>query len=282
MKALFVLSGLSLCSALAPLGAEDTKSPNLDVISTGQWQHEEVQRFPAKEANQGVVADDEYLYVISNVEIGKYRKDTFERVGGWKDIKGGPFIHLNAGIMHQGKLYCAHSNFPGVPMTSSIEIFDPVSMQHIGTHSLGIASGSLTWIVWHENHWLACFAHYSKSKAQTGRDPSWTELVRYDAEWRRTGGWTFPPGIIQIFGGSSSSGGSIAEDGTLFITGHDAKQLFVLKFPAAGSVLKWIDTIPMSAEGQAFSWDPKAPNRFYGIIKKTREVVVSRISLKGS
>ena len=277
--------GLSLSLTLLTCyvhGADSATAPASPVISTGQWQHEELKRFPAKEANQGVVADDEYLYVISNVEIGKYRKDTFERVGGWKDAKDGPFIHLNAGLMHEDKLYCAHSNFPGVPMTSSIEIFDPVSMQHIGTHSLGIAPGSLTWIVWHEDHWLACFAHYAKNQPKTGRDPSWTELVQYDAEWRRTNGWTFPAGIVEIFGGSSSSGGSITSDGTLFITGHDAKQLFVLKFPTAGSVLKWVDTIPMSAEGQAFSWDPKEPNLFYGIIKKTREVVISRISRKGA
>lgn len=268
-----------LLGVTAVHAAEEVK-PEIKIVSTGKWQHEELKRFTAAEANQGVVADDQFLYVISNVEIGKYRKDTFERVAGWKEAKGGPFIHLNAGMIHEGKLYCAHSNFPGVPMTSSIEIFDPATMRHVGTHSLGIDSGSLTWIDWHDGHWFACFAHYSKDKPKTGRDPSWTELVRFDSEWRRTGGWVFPAGILQIFGGSSSSGGTIAKDGTVFITGHDAKQLFVLRFPEAGSVMQWVDTIPISAEGQSFSWDPVKPDLFYGIVKKTKEVIVSRITTK--
>ncbi len=249
----------------------------VEVVSTGQWTHQELKRFPAKEANQGVVADDKFLYVITNTAIGKYDKTTFERVGGWEEEKGGPFIHMNAGIIHEGKLLCAHSNFPGVPMTSSIEIFDPQKMTHVGTRSFGIDSGSLTWIAPHEGGWLACFAHYSKSQPQTGRGPSSTELVRFDAEWRRTGGWVFPQGIIDIFGGSSCSGGSISAGGDIFITGHDAKQLCVLRFPEAGSILQWTDTIPMTAEGQSFSWDPVQPGIFYGIVKKTKEVVVSRI-----
>lgn len=254
-----------------------TAKAEVKLVSTGRWQHEELKRFPAAEANQGVVADADHLYVIHNNAIGKYRKDTQEKVGEWKDAKGGPFIHLNAGIMHEGKLWCAHSNFPRLPMTSSVEIFDPQTLAHERSTSLGLTPGSLTWISWHEGHWYACFAHYSKDKPVTGKDPSWTELVRYDAEWRRTEAWVFPPRIIEIFHGSSSSCGTIAKDGTLFITGHDAKMLFVLRFPKAGSVLEWTDTIPISAEGQAFSWDPTQPDLFYGIIKKNKEVVISKI-----
>lgn len=267
--------GFTIAKAAEPAATDDVK-----IISTGKWQHEELARFPAPEANQGVVADAGHVYALGNTAIGKYNKETHERVDGWKDEKGGPFIHINSGIIHEGKLYCAHSNFPKVPMTSSVEIFDPQTMTHIGSHSLGIDSGSLTWIAWHENQWFACFAHYGKSQPHTGRDSAWTELVRFDKDWRRTGGWIFPEGILKIFGGSSCSGGSISPDGTLFITGHDARQLFVLRFPKAGSVLQWVDTIPITAEGQAFSWDPVHPGHFYGIIKRTREIVLSRISRK--
>ncbi|MBB5037311.1 hypothetical protein [Prosthecobacter dejongeii] len=274
MKSLCLAISLALFS---PAFAADKAEEALPLITTGIWKHEELKRFKAPEANQGVAADAEHIYVITNRALGKYRKDTLARVGEWKDEKGGPFIHMNSGIIHEGKLWCAHSNFPALPMTSSIEIFDPVAMKHVGTYSFGIAPGSLTWIARHQDHWYACFAHYSKDRPKTGRDPAWTELVRYDDQWRRTSGWVFPSGILEIFGGSSCSGGSIAADGTLFITGHDAKQLFVLRFPTAGSVLEWTDTIPITAEGQAFSWDPTQPGYFYGIIKKTREVVVSRI-----
>jgi hypothetical protein len=266
-------------SALSPIFAAESTTPQSEVtlVSTGTWQHEEIKRFPASEATQGVVADENHLYVIHNNAIGKYRKDSHEKVAEWKDPKGGPFIHLNAGTMHQGKIWCAHSNFPRLPMTSSVEIFNPETLVHDQSISLGLTPGSLTWIAWHEGHWYACFAHYSKDKVATGKDPSWTELVRYDADWRRTQAWVFPPRIIEIFHGSSSSCGSISKDGTLFITGHDAKMLFVLRFPKAGSVLDWVDTIHISAEGQAFSWDPQKPDLFYGIVKRSKEVVISRI-----
>ena len=37
---------------------------------------EEVRRIPAAEANQGVAADEEFLYAIANHAIGKYEKKT--------------------------------------------------------------------------------------------------------------------------------------------------------------------------------------------------------------
>lgn len=242
------------------------------------WKHEELRRFHADEANQGVVADDGFLYVITNSAIGKYRKDTGERVGGWKGAHGGPIAHLNAGIIHAGKLYCAHSNYPTIPSTSSIEIFDPATMKHIGSQSLGLAPGSLTWVARKDNTWFACFARYAKDKETTGQGSAFTEVVQFDDQWRRMAGWVFPPDLIVRFGRNSSSCGGFGIDGLLFITGHDEKELYVLRFPEAGSVLDWIGTVPISAEGQAFSWDPKVPGLFYGIIRSSKEVVVSRIT----
>lgn len=268
----FLLVGLMLAAARAADEAVPAVPPS------GEWRHEELRRFKAPEANQGVVADAEFLYVIANQEIGKYRRDTFERVGGWKGEKGGPVIHLNAGILHDGKLYCAHSNFPAVPMTSSIEVWDAATLRPVSSHSLGIAYGSLTWIVKEPDGWLACFAHYAKDKPVTGKDPAWTELVRFDEQWRRTAGWVFPPALVELFGGSSSSGGMRGSDGRLYVTGHDAKYLFVLEFPKAGSVLKWVDSIPMAGEGQSFAWDPAPGGRLYSIVKKTREVVESSLT----
>lgn len=241
------------------------------------WTHQELRRFKADEAKQGVAADEEFLYVISNVAIGKYRKTTGEKVAEWKQEKGGPLSHLNAGIVHDGRLYCAHSNYPHLPATSSVEIFDPDAMTHVGNVSLGIAPGSLTWVNFHDGHWFACFAHYSKDRPTTGRDPAWTEVVRYDAVWRRTEAWVFPPPVIEVFGGSSCSGGAIGSDGLLFATGHDAKILFALEFPKSGAILKLVAQIPITAEGQAFCWDPTDPTIFYGIVRSTSEVVVSRI-----
>ena len=244
------------------------------------YEHQELRRVKAPDATQGVVVDDEFLYAISNTAIGKYRKATGERLAEWKQAEGGPLKHMNAGVMHEGKLYCAHSNYPAVPAVSSVEIFDPESLKPIGSHSLGIAAGSLTWIAWHEQSWFACFAHYAKDKAVTGRDPAWTEIVRYDTEWRRQAGWVFPRSLVEKFGTDSCSGGCFGRDGLLYVTGHTLPELYVLKFSPAGSVMEHLGTIPISAEGQAFCWDSREPDLFYGIIRRTREVVVSRITRK--
>lgn len=267
----------ALLQAADVKGPENPPEPPAVPHST-TWQHEELRRFPAVEANQGVAVDEQHAYVISNTAIGKYRKDTSEKVSEWKQPKGGSLIHLNAGIVHEGKLYCAHSNFPGIPMTSSIEVWDTATLQHVDSHSLGIDMGSLTWIEPQKDGWLACFAHYAKDKPRTGRDPSWTELVKFDSAWRRTGGWVFPTALTKHFGGSSCSGGAHGPEGLLYVTGHTWRELYVLKFPTAGSTLEWVDTIPMSAEGQSYNWDPKEPGVFWGIIKRTREVVVSRFT----
>ena len=52
---------LSLCATAA-------------VPDAGNWRHEELRRFKAAEANQGVA-----VYAIDNHALGKYRKDTGAR-----------------------------------------------------------------------------------------------------------------------------------------------------------------------------------------------------------
>lgn len=69
------------------------------------------------------------------------------------------------------------------------------------------------------------------------------------------------------------SGGAIGPGGFLFVTGHDEKELCVLEFPAAGSTLRWVATIPMTAEGQAFAWDPVEPGVIHLILKGARQVI---------
>lgn len=236
-------------------------------------------RFPAPEARQGVAADTEFLYVISNHALGKYRRDGGERVAGWERAEGQPLSHLNAGIVLEGRLYCAHSNFPGVPHVSSVEIWDTQTLRHIGSHSLGRTDGSLTWIDRRNGRWIAAFVHYGRRGGEPGRGPEWSRIVEFDDQWRQTGGWTLPPDLIARLGvgGYSMSGGAVGSDGQLYITGHDAPELYVLAFPEAGSVLPWVTTIPIPVEGQAFCWDPSEPGVAHFILKRTREVVTARL-----
>lgn len=260
-----------LLALLLPLGAR--AAPDL-----ASWRLEETARFTAPEARQGVVADADFLYVIGNQVIGKYDKRTFAKVGEWVGAAEGPIIHFNAGIVYDGQLILAHSNYSHVPMTGSLEWYDPATLRPVASQSFGAYFGSVTWVARHEGTWLVCFAHYGNRAAEPNRDPTWTSLVRFDEAWRRTGGWVFPATLFaHLGGGYSLSGGAFGPGGLLYATGHDATELHVLRLPAQGSVLEWLGTIPIVAEGQAFAWDPIERTVFYSIIKRTREVIVSRL-----
>lgn len=253
---------------LAPWASAETPA-------VGTWQHEELRRFPAQEARQGVAVDDTFFYAIDNYKIGKYRKDTGERVGGWEGKKDGAIKHLNAGTVIEGKLHAAHSNFPTLPALSSMEIWDVASMKHLGRHDFGAGPGSLTWIQPRGTDWYACFAHYAKDG---GPGPAGTKVIRYDRGWREISSWSFPEALVKKFGKSSASCGAFGPGGHLFVTGHDTKELYVLDIPSSDSTLVWKDTIPISAEGQAFAWDTQDPELLYSISRKNREVIISRVS----
>lgn len=254
-------------------------APVAAIPDAAGWRFTELRRIPAVEARQGVAADGEFLYAISNHAIGKYRKTTGERVGGWECPEGEPLIHLNAGVVRDGRLICAHSNYPAVPMTSSVEIWDTATMRPVASHSLGRTDGSLTWIDWRDGRWVACFVHYGRKGGEPGRGPEWTRLVAFDTEWRETGGWSFPPALIARIGerGYSVSGGAFGPGGRLFVTGHDHPELYVLELPAAGPTLRWVATVPIAAQGQAFGWDPQDPNVLYTIGRGERAVIVGRL-----
>ncbi len=244
------------------------------------WTFAEIQRIPALEARQGVATDGTFLYAITNRGLGKYRADTGERVAAWEGSADGPIIHLNAGIVHQGRLYCAHSNYPGVPMFSSVEIWDTKDMKHTGSHSFGRTDGSLTWFDRRNGRWIVCFVHYAKRGGEPGRGPEWTRLVEFDDEWRETGGWALPGNLVaQLAGrGYSCSGGAVGPDGRLYVTGHDETELYVLDFPTAGPELSWVATVPVTAEGQAFAFDPVKPGVVHMILKRTKEIITGRIT----
>ena len=132
--------------------------------ATETWRSKEVRRWPAPEANQAVAVDARHFYAIGNHVIAKYDKKTGQRVSDWECEKGNPLIHLNSGIVRDGVLYCAHSNYPSVPMVSSIEMFDTKTMRHTGTHSFGIVDGSATSIDFRQGRWYVTFGHYGTSR----------------------------------------------------------------------------------------------------------------------
>ena len=236
-----------------------------------------MRRYPVPEARQGVAVDTDHFYAVTNTAIGKYRRDTGEKVAAWECPEGDPLIHMNDGMLFEGRLYASHSNYSGVPSTSSIEIFDAETLEHVDSISLGHGFGSFTWLDRFEDGWVACFAYYGNKAAEPGRDPSWTQVVRFDDRWQRLEAWVFPAGLIEKFDKYSCSGGAFGPDGRMYVTGHDRKELYVVEFPEAGSILKWVDTIVIEAEGQALCFDPTEPWNLWTVLKRNREIIVGRI-----
>jgi len=236
----------------------------------------EVERFPAEEAKQGVVADAHHVYVISNSAIGKYDRRTHRRIARWE---GDPrlFIHMNSCILDKAMIVCAASNYPATPMVSSVEWFDTRAMQHVKTRSLGPGHGSLTWLDWHDGSWWACFANYDDKGGEPGRDHRLTTLVRYGADFAEQGSWLFPEDVLERFAPYSSSGGAWGQDGLLYVTGHDRPELYVLRLPAAGSRLEHVATLAIPTDGQAIAWDGNEKRLLWSIARQSREVVASHV-----
>jgi len=242
---------------------------------------EEVRRIAAPEANQAVAADDTSLYAIGNHEIGRYDKKSGKRLAGWECQTGKPLIHLDSGVVQEGTLYCAHSNYPGLPMVSSIEMWDAATLRHAGSHSFGIFAGSATWVDLHQGYRYVTFAHYRNSADGPGRDARWTTLIQFDLEWRQRQSWVYPAEVVSRLGDYSISGGVFTPDHKLFCTGHDNPEIYVLTVPKSGSTLVLEDIFPVPMKGQGIALDPADPGLLYGMDRAKREIVVARIHTGG-
>lgn len=240
----------------------------------------EIKKFQIPAAKQGVAVDEHHFYVINNSQITKHSKKDGQLI---VTMDGKPlgYTHLNSGVVLEGKLYCANSNFPGIPMLSSVEIFDANTLTHIGSHSFGLDQrGSLTWIDRKDGYWWAVFAQYSGKNASEGKDNRWTTLVKLDDQWQQHGAWVFPEKLSVIFGNHSSSGGNWSREGTIYCTGHDNGEIYELSIPKAGYILEYIRTIPTEAiQGQGIALDRSETNKtvLYGIQRTTNRVTVSEL-----
>jgi hypothetical protein len=231
---------------------------------------------------QGVAVDDSFFYVISNTSIYKYKKGEGTLVAFFDGKKEGILKHLNGGVVIKGKLYCAHSNFPGSPMASSIEIFDTKTMQHISSHSFGLFGGSATWIDKKDGYWWVAFANYNSPHSSEGRDNQWTQLVKFNKDWVKVASWIYPANVLKAFAPYSNSGGVWSRDGKfLYITGHTRKELYVLKIPKYGYTLQYIRTIPTINEGQGIALDKSNKNgeELYAVSRDENAVIVEQLNI---
>jgi hypothetical protein len=234
-----------------------------------------VRDYPAPEADQGVAVDADYFYALDNATIAKYTLDTGRRVADWTGPVHGLIRHMNSCFAENGELWCANSNYSLVPQGSSIEVFDAETMTHARSHSLGLRDeGSLTWFDHYREGWMAGFAHYDDNGGVGFKDHSYSNVVTFDAEWRRTGGWLFPPDVVERMAPHAASGGAIGPDGLLYVLGHDRPELYVLAAPSMGPTLIHVATIDVEAEGQAFSWAPGDGRTIYAIDRHIGRILV--------
>ncbi len=241
----------------------------------------EVQRIAAPEARQGVAATATDVYAIDNSQIARYDRRTGRRTALWT---GDPEIykHLNSCALVDRRLVCAASNYPEVPMASSVETFDPTTLRPLGRRNLGLGRGSLTWLDWHAGSWWACFAHYDGRGGEPGRDHRSTVLVRYSRDFVEQGAWPLPAAVLARMAPRSSSGGAWNADGLLYVTGHDRKEIYALRLAAAGSKLELAAIIPTVTGGQAIDWDPADSRLLWSIDRQGRAIVASRVPPVGN
>lgn len=233
---------------------------------------EEMKRYPAREAHQAVAVDKDAFYAISSREIGRYDKQTGQRIKLWSPPRESHIRHLNSGIVIDGKLYCAHSNWPASPLKNTIEVFDAARLQPLQTLKFPDTSGAINWVDRRLGKWWVVFAFYGK--AENVRK---TRLVRYNDDWQPEAEWTFPKQIIQRFLPNSNSGGAWGPGGLLYTTGHDHGELYVLRVPETPGVMEYVETIAAPIAGQGIAWDKTDAGILYGIIRKNREVVKLRL-----
>lgn len=233
-------------------------------------------RITAEEARQGVASDGVHIYAIDNDRIGKYRIADGLRIAQWKGDRK-VFPHMNSCTVVGRELICAASNYPAVPQTSAVEIFDTKTLRHVRSISLGMGPGSLTALDRHDGTWWAMFASYDGKGGEAGRDHRYTTLVQLDDRFRQLRGWLFPADVLARFAPFSCSGMSWGADGRLYVTGHDRPELYVMRLPEAGSTLELVATIPIATEGQAIDWDPRMPHRLWSIMRGGSIIVASEI-----
>ena len=264
---------------VAPAGQAPPDRPLAPIELTGTT----LRRYEAADASQGVAAGLQHFFAVDNAVLAKHDVRSGRLLDRWAGPPDGPIRHMNSCLADRGRLWCANSNYPQTPMGSSVEVFDMATLNHVASHSLGMRDeGSLTWFDRYRTGWIAGFSHYDKNGGVGFKDHSFSSVVTFDAQWRRTGGWLLPAGVLERMAPYASSGGAIGPDGWLYLLGHDRPEMYVVGRPAMGPSLVHIATIALEAEGQAFSWAKNGRRVVFAIDRKLRLVRTIQIPPVGA
>ena len=239
-----------------------------------------VKQFDADNAYQAVAVGQDSFYAISNVRFTRHDKNTGRALQTWDNNSqlSSPLSHLDSGVVLDGKLYSAHSNYPGWPMTSSVEVWDVANMQHIESHIFGVMLGSFTWLDRHNGSWWGAFANYDivqRGMTEPYGETRNTVIVQFDDDFQVLQSWSLPAEILRRMSPMSNSGGSWGGDGYLYLSGHDDPEIYVMALPEVGSELDWFATVRLPGlNGQGIAWDRSSDgNTLWAILRSTRQVM---------
>lgn len=219
-------------------------------------------------ATQAAAADERFAYAVSNTRVARYDRATGELLG----VGTAPGAkHLNSAFLRQGKVYCAHSNFPKMPEESDIRVYDPSDDSLQVFHTFEKPPGSLVWCIRDpaDRHWWCCFAHYRADNART-------ILVRMDDDFREQARWSFPEEVIADWDGMSASGG-LWDGDTLLTTHHHFAVLYRLRLPETGTSLELVEALECPYPGQGIAVDPVTADGLVGIDRRKRLVVFAKL-----
>ena len=223
----------------------------------------ETGRLKSEHATQAAAADRETVYAVSSTTVAAYDRKTGTLLGTSTDKAE----HLNSAFVKDGKVYCAHSNYPKTPETSEVRVFDPATRELSVFHDFKTPPGSLVWNVHDGKRWWCCFAHYGNENAKT-------LLVRYADGFKEDARWTFPKAVVDDWDGMSASGG-VWDGDTLLVTHHHWKVLYRLRLPREGRELELVEALACPFPGQGVAADPLAGG-LVGIDRGARAVVYAK------
>jgi hypothetical protein len=224
-------------------------------------------------ATQAAAADERHVYAVSSTTVAMYERDTGRLVVA---ATAPGTEHLNSGFLHEGRLYCAHSNYPRTPPESDIRVFDPATGRLELFHRFENPPGSLVWCVVRDGRWWCCFAHY-------GAENDRTVIVEYapGSFTRELARYTFPRVVVADWDGMSGSGG-IWDGDELLLSHHHFRVLYRLAVPLHGGVLEGgaleggaLELVAAHScpfPGQGFARDPRSGG-LVGIDRDHRRVV---------
>lgn len=253
---------VSVAAAAPPTGVPVLETPSARTAFVRRPGWTTTRLIASPHATQAAAADERHVYAISNTTVAQYDRVTGRLVqaGTAADAK-----HLNSGFLHEGRVYCAHSNYPAEPPESEIRVFDPATGKLTLFHRFANPPGSLVWCVRRGGNWWCCFAWYREANART-------VLVEYadgglERELRR---FTFPAEVVSDWDGMSASGG-IWDGDTLLVSHHHFPVLYRLALPPSGGELRLLETLGCPFPGQGIAAD--VAGSLVGIDRLQRRIV---------